>query len=125
MIAFIRGLVAFFLVVVLTVFAVANMHSVDVSMTPVHQPFQTPLYLIALGFMAAGFVVGGFFVWLNGSAGRSLGRQQKRQIKVLEKELGRLQEESGGEAFNPSSEFFPALPISSLPKAQNPAIKRA
>lgn len=105
----IRGFIGFVLAVALAVFALFNRHDVVLSVGPVYEPFNLPLYLIVLVFMAVGFVFGGVFVWLGAAPVRRSKRKQRKEIKKLEKELGKLKESSVDVA-TPPSDFFPALP---------------
>ncbi len=106
---FIRGLLGFALAIVLTVFAVFNRHDVLFSFGPFASSFELPFYVVGLGFMGAGFVFGGLFVWLGAAPLRRTRRKQRKVIKALEKDLEKL----SGAAVNanvPPEDFFPALP---------------
>lgn len=107
---FVRGIIGFFLAVFLAGFAVLNRHDVSVVISPAHEALDLPLYLIALGLMAIGFVIGGVFVWMNGASGRRVRRQQRKTIKGLEKELQNIDKDDVSATSSPPSEFFPALP---------------
>ena len=109
--AFIRAFIGFTLAVVLTAFAVSNRHMIEVNAGPLWLAQDFPLYLVALGFMAVGFVFGGFFVWLNGASVRKVKRKQRKVIRGLEREVEDLKTGGGGRALGaPMAEFFPALP---------------
>ena len=105
---FFRTLLGFLVAAGLAVFAVFNRSAVDVFWSPVHAPIPLPVYLIALGFMAGGFLLGGVFVWFSGGKTRREKRQQRRQIKKLEKALEGAEERAGVPP--PGDDFFPALP---------------
>ena len=105
----IRGIFGFVLTAAIALFAIYNRQLVDVSFSPIHAPLSLPLYLIALGLMALGFVLGGAFVWFAQGRVRKTKRQQKKQIKALERELKAINE-NAPQNLTPSSEFFPALP---------------
>lgn len=105
----IRGILGFVLAAAIALFAIYNRQPVDVTFSPIHDPLSIPLYLIALGLMGAGFLLGGTFVWFTQGRVRKTKRQQKKQIKALEKELKAVNE-NGAQELTPSSEFFPALP---------------
>lgn len=106
--SFIRWIIGFVVAVALSAFAVYNRHSVDIVWSPVHEPAQLPLYLVVLGLTAFGFVLGGSIVWVSAAPTRRLKRQQKREIKNLEKKLESAATEA--EPAKPPSDFFPALP---------------
>ena len=101
-------IIGFTIAVNVTAFAVFNRHTIDTFLSPVHPPLHLPLYAIALGFMAYGFLIGAAIVWLNGGHIRKSRRQQLRQIKELQKELGAVTDKTA--QANPPSDFFPALP---------------
>lgn len=107
--AFIRTIFGFLLAIALVGFAVSNRQITELVYSPVHDPLEVPLYLITLLFMALGFLLGGFTVWLNGGRIRRRGRQQRKTIKELEKELEKI-ETTDPKITQPASEFFPALP---------------
>lgn len=104
---FLRWIIGFLIALCLAAFAVFNRTSVPLNWSPVHPPLDVPLYLIGLTLMAIGFVLGGGIVWMNMSGLRREKRRQKKQIKILEKELEAVNENKGAEA---PSDFFPALP---------------
>lgn len=110
MINIIRGLVGFIISIILTAFALFNRQTVEVFYSPVHDPLSLPLYLIVLGFLALGFVIGGFVVWINAGHTRKLTRQQRRQITALGKELEGMKNDASSNA-KPPADFFSSLPL--------------
>lgn len=114
----IRTFFGFVTAAALIYFAVANRQSTELYFSPVHDPLQTPLYLIALLFMLIGFILGGLVVWINGGSLRKIKRQQRKAIKNLEKEVGQLKKQHDPQSATPPSDFFPALP-----KSEKSAIK--
>ena len=124
---FIRTIFGFILAIALVAFAVSNRQNAELVYSPVHNTLDVPLYLIALLFMALGFVLGGFTVWINSGKTRRLKRQQRKTIRELEKELKKV-ENTDPKIAAPPSDFFPALPNSkdkndhkksALPAAKN------
>lgn len=115
---FIKTIFGFVLAAFLVAFAVSNRQDTTLIYSPVHDPLNVPLYLLALLFMATGFVLGGTVVWLNGSKTRRLKRQQRKTIKELEKELEKI-ETTDPKIVQPASEFFPALPKITNNKGEN------
>ena len=108
----VRWIAGFVFTVVLAAFAVANRELVSVIWSPLHDPVELPLYLIAAGAFVSGFLFGGIIVWMNGGSVR---REKRRQGKVL-KDLERKVESMEGRGFDSSSaqppgrDFFVALP---------------
>ena len=105
---FLRWIIGFIFAIFLAGFAVLNIHSVSLVWSPVHEPLDLPLYMIALPLMALGFICGGFIVWLNNAPARRTKRKQSKQIKALEKEVKYFNKKNKDKL--PSSYFFPLLP---------------
>lgn len=108
-IRFILGLLT---TVCVAMFAVMNRGDVSITWNPLSDDFSVilPVYIVVLVSLALGFVFGGFIVWLNGGRLRKEKRQQRREIKILEKEVGRLKEDKFQSSGMPATEIFPALP---------------
>lgn len=107
----IRGFFAFLITIAVLVFAISNRHTVNVFISPFDQEQHLiiPLYLIALGLMGIGFVIGAITVWLNESHLRTDRRKQKKLVRNLEKELKTVNE-NHQDGSVPPSEFFPSVP---------------
>ncbi len=103
----IRWIFGLLIALILVAFAVFNRNSVSLTWSPVHAPLELPLYMIGLVLMAIGFFTGTLMTWMNMSKVRQDRRRQKKQIKILEKELEAVNENGNAEA---PSDFFPALP---------------
>lgn len=92
-----RKIISLFITVPLSLFvllfAVSNTHSVEVSFDIVELSVQTSLYIIGLGLMAIGFLVGCILVWLNLYGYRIKYWRVKRQNTRLEDEMTRLKNE--------------------------------
>lgn len=108
---FIRGIIGLAFAVLFAIFAVANRQSVDIVWHPVLPPVSLPLYIVALGLLAIGFILGGFMAWLKSIPVRVQKTVQTRKIKKLEKELGAAKEKETKESL-----------VSKLPPAE-PAIR--
>ncbi len=104
----IRWIIGFLVAVIVTVFAISNRHAATFYFSPLHSPLEFPLYVIGLGLLAFGFLLGSLTVWLNSAPVRSARRKQKKHIKTLEKALDAINENK--EIQSPPSDFFPALP---------------
>lgn len=105
----IRTIFGFILAIALVAFAVANRQTATLVYSPVHDTLDVPLYLIALLFMALGFILGSVTVWINSGKTRRIKRQQRKTIKELEKELEKIGS-ADPKITEPPSDFFPALP---------------
>jgi uncharacterized integral membrane protein len=73
-------------------FAVANRQPVTVSLSPIPASVELPLYLLVLGALALGAVMGGTGNWLAGGGGRRAARAKRRHAAALEREVVALRE---------------------------------
>jgi putative membrane protein len=74
------------LVLVLIVFAVANRQEVELNLWP-FATVTTWLFLVALGMLAVGVLIGALWMWLPLLHWRLRGRSQERRIAELEAAL--------------------------------------
>jgi uncharacterized integral membrane protein len=119
---FIRGIIGLAFAVLFAIFAVANRQNVDIVWHPVLPAVSLPLYIVALGLLAIGFILGGFMAWLKSVPVRVQKTVQSRKIKKLEKELGAAKEKETKESL--ISKLPPAEPTvrdwnASLPPTRN------
>jgi uncharacterized integral membrane protein len=91
---FLSWLIGIPVAVVAIVFAVINRHSVMVDLWPLPWEVQLPLYLLVLGFLALGLVLGGCMVWLSGGAARGRARSEGRRANAIAYEVDQLREEN-------------------------------
>ena len=87
MIVILRWILSCVLGVSVIAFSLANRGQIELIWSPVHAPVSLPLFLPVLIGMTAGFLFGGFMVWLNGATVRSERRSQKKIIRDLEKQV--------------------------------------
>ena len=73
--------------VVLMLFAVSNRTPVSLGLWPLPFAAELPLYLLALGALLAGFLIGILGGWLAGGSRRAELRRARRRIAALEREL--------------------------------------
>ena len=107
---FLRWLIGFIITLCIAAIAVLNVEaSAPFFWSPIHEAVTLPVYIIALGAMAFGFVFGGVVVWFNGAGVRKTKRKQSKEIKLLEKEVTRLKEDKFVPSSAPASEMFPAI----------------
>jgi len=105
----IRGIIGLVLTLSLAGFAAMNTDPIEVFISPLHDPVDFPLYLVALVSVAVGFIAGGLMVWINTGGVRKDRRKKKKEIKILEKEVDALKDDKFS-AQPPASDMFPALP---------------
>lgn len=106
--AIIRFIIGLVFTVLVASFAVMNRFSVDLVWSPVNDSISLPFYVVLLGSLLVGFLFGGVLVWINGGSVRSEKRKQKREIKILEKEIERLKQDKFSQK-PPAGDMFPAI----------------
>ena len=95
---FIRGIIGLIFAVLFAIFAVANRQNVDIVWHPVLPAVSLPLYIVALGLLAIGIILGGFMAWLKSVPVRVQKTVQSRKIKKLETQLGAAKEKETKES---------------------------
>lgn len=94
----IRWIIGLPLAVVAIIFAVSNRQMVTVELWPFPWTADLPLYLLSLGTLAVGVLIGGIFAWASGSHKRAQSRSEKRhqdvRIRKLERENESLKQET-------------------------------
>ena len=114
--ALLRSIIGITLAILIAGFAILNAQDIAINWSPFHDPYSIPLYTVILGCLILGFFMGGTSVWLNHGKVRKSRRQQKKEIKTLQKELAKTKNASVND--NPPSEFFPALPAKTTKDVQ-------
>jgi uncharacterized integral membrane protein len=78
------------IVLVATVFAVVNRDPIRIDLWPLPWDVQPPLYLLVLGCLFIGFVIGGAAAWISGARRRRLARETGHRAATLAREVGEL-----------------------------------
>ena len=91
---------------ILAGFAIYNREITTLIWSPLHDPLNLPLHILTLSFMIAGFLIGGFLVWLNTAPIRKERKQLKKRLTSLEKQLETLDTPNNK---NQEIAFFPAI----------------
>ncbi len=68
-------------------FASVNTDSITISLNPVYDEFEMPIYLLALGMLGIGFLSGALFVSMNEYKTKVKLRKERKRANLLEKEL--------------------------------------
>jgi len=89
--AFLRGLLALPLIIGTVAFAMTHTMKVPVVLNPFEPAIELPLYIVALGFLAVGALLGAIVAWIGMHKVRKAKRVQRKEIKNLEKTIGRLE----------------------------------
>lgn len=72
------------------IFAIANREKVAISLWPLPWDVTLPLFLVLLGVLLIGLVVGGLIVWLGGHRYRASARHQTRSNEQLRRQVAEL-----------------------------------
>jgi uncharacterized integral membrane protein len=91
------------LAIVIVAFAVANRQHVTVLLDPFspERPaasFTVPLFLLVIGLLILGVVIGGIATWLSHGRWRRAARRFEREVAELRSELAALRRPAGGAA---------------------------
>lgn len=78
------------LLVIAVIFAVNHRGVVALDLWPLALQFELPLYLAILVSVFAGFLAGGFVVWVAQGRHRARARQRRYRVEELERELAFL-----------------------------------
>ena len=76
---------------VVVVFAIANRTAITVNFWPLPWIAQLPLYLVVLGSLLAGFLIGAVIAWLSAGRRRQEARVAAERLRGLTAELTQLQ----------------------------------
>jgi len=78
------------LTLVAVVFAVTNRAGVTLNLWPFGITIEAPLFILVLGSVFIGVLVGGTIAWLSAGATRRRAREAQRRAANLERELAQL-----------------------------------
>ena len=77
---------------ILIAFAVANRGPVSISVEPLPYVLDIPIWALAVGALAVGFLAGALVRWLLDHKLRRTARRGRRHARALEQELARARE---------------------------------
>ena len=92
-------------------FAVSNRHSVEILIWPIPGTWDTPLYIVALGMLGVGFVLGAAMTWLSAVGPRLRAGGAARRIAALEQELALKEQTETETSADASSLKAASLPV--------------
>ena len=102
--------------VVVIAFAVANRGPVSISVAPLPYMLDIPIWALAVGALAVGFLSGALVRWLLDHKSRRMARRGRRRARALEQDLARAREKLD-EAVRARQAAVPsAAPVSLTPK---------
>jgi uncharacterized integral membrane protein len=102
-------------------FAVSNRHTVEISIWPFPASWDAPLYIIALGMLGVGFVLGATITWLSAMGARIRAGNAARRIAALEKEVAALAPAESPEVPSSATSSLPAVNAQNGPAKSEPA----
>lgn len=108
-----RLMIGILLTVGLILFVALNRADVAIFWNPLGDHVVIlPIYILVIGGVFVGAVFGGLTAWLNMSRVRKERRKLKRDVKRLEKEVVRLQDDKFlSSSVAPATDIMPALSI--------------
>ncbi len=80
------------LMVVAVVFAIANREAVMLDLWPLAMTIQAPLFILVLGSVVVGLLIGAVIAWFSAGATRRRAREARHHADELEREVARLRE---------------------------------
>lgn len=89
----IRWIIALPFIVGAVLFALAHPEKVSITLNPLQDPVELPLYFVGLSFLGAGFILGAFMAWIGMGHVRKDRRTYKKEIKKLKKENEKLNQD--------------------------------
>lgn len=111
----IRWIIGLPLAAIAIIFAVSNRQMVTVELWPLPWTADLPLYLLSLGTLAIGILIGALFAWTAGSHRRAQSRTEKRRQEIRIAKLERANkaltaenERLTAEAREPQQKSLPA-----------------
>ncbi|MFT6580284.1 MAG: putative integral membrane protein [Alphaproteobacteria bacterium] len=102
-------------------FAVSNRHTVEISIWPTPGAWDAPLYIVALGMLGVGFVLGATITWLSAMGARIRAGNAARRIAALEKEVAARAPAEGPASPSGGASSLPAVNIQNNPAKPEPA----
>jgi uncharacterized integral membrane protein len=84
---FLFGFVMAPVTVAIVLFAVSNRAPLTLRLWPLPFAVDLPVYVLALGALLVGFLIGAFAAWAAASRWRRRAREQARRAAALEREL--------------------------------------
>ncbi len=82
------------LIVVAVLFAVSNRGVVELALWPLPYTRSPPVYLVAFGGLAVGFLAGGLVAWWGAGRSRARARAAERAVRRRENEIEELREQA-------------------------------
>ena len=91
------------------VFAVANRAAVTLSLWPFDAVMDVPLYLLVLGALLAGILLGGLATWAAMVPDQFIARRLRKDVSLLHAKLDQMQAQLRPDPVDPSLSLLPHL----------------
>ena len=79
--------------IAVVLFAISNKHAILVALWPFNLSVEVPVYLLCLGILAVGFILGSLFSWLKNLPRNYRERQTLKQFEQLDERVKQLGED--------------------------------
>lgn len=107
------------LIALAVLFALSNRGTVELSIWPLPFSLPAPVYLVALGGLAVGFLAGGIVAWFGAGRIRARARAAERSLRARDVELEdlrhKVKEAELAEARQKAAPSTPSTPETRLP----------
>ncbi|MBH69146.1 MAG: hypothetical protein CMM58_12385 [Rhodospirillaceae bacterium] len=74
------------------IFAISNKHTVSLFFWPLSPSLEMPVYILSLGILIVGFILGNVFSWFDHSLNWMKRRKNEKKISELEQELSAIKQ---------------------------------
>ena len=91
--AILKWIITLPFIIAAVLFALAHPDTVEVTLNPMQEAIELPLYFVSFLFLAIGFILGTIVTWLGMGDLRKTKRAQKKEIKELTKQNEKLEQE--------------------------------
>ena len=86
--------------IAVVLFAISNKHAILVAFWPFNLSLEVPVYLLCLGILVAGVILGSLFSWLKNLPRNYRERQTLKQIEQLDERVKQLGKDNQEEQTN-------------------------
>jgi len=107
-------LIAVPLLIVVPLFAISNLNSVELRFWPLPFAVELPVFVVALVGLAVGFFAGGLVAWLSAGRARARARAAERTVRIRDIEIDELRRKAQ-EAERESAAMKAEAPAKGLP----------
>ena len=90
---FLSALLGLLIFVASLIFALSNRQSVTVNLWPFDLEMTAPLYIMTLGALAVGLLIGSFYIWLTALPHRFTARRLGKDVTLLSGKIVELERE--------------------------------